>query len=143
MKSFKKREDIWTADDRHQRSWREHHENQVSLVNVICDVYPVVRATLEVREMPWFSTQDEAREFVMRTARDIVSGDRDAYDGGADIWHTAVLLHDAPEWPELLPFAELTDALERQDLTPDQIEHGKAALREAARRILVLHTTSE
>jgi hypothetical protein len=135
--------DIWTAAARPERSGHEHHENQVCLVNVGWDVYATVGATLGVRDMPWFNTQEEAREFVMRTAREVVSGERDAYDGGADIWHTAALLHDEVEWPELLPFAELTDALERQDLTRDEIERGKAALREAARRILVLHGTSK
>jgi hypothetical protein len=86
--------------------------------------------------MPWFDNQDEARQFVEQVAREMVSGERDAYDGGQDIWHTAMLLHDAPEWPVLLPFAELTDALENPGLTPDEIERGKDALRGAARRLL-------
>jgi hypothetical protein len=86
--------------------------------------------------MPWFASQDEARTSVEGVAREILSGERDAYDGGVDIWHTAMLLHDAPEWPALLPFAELTDALEEPGLPPDVVERGKAALRDAARQLL-------
>jgi hypothetical protein len=86
--------------------------------------------------MPWFDNQDDARQFVEQVACEMVSGERDAYDGGLDIWSTAMVLHDVPEWPVLLPFAELTDALENPGLPLDDVERGKDALRDAARRLL-------
>jgi hypothetical protein len=61
---------------------------------------------------------------VLGWARDVVSGDVDPYAGGSDIWRTALILHDRPEWSAPLPFAELTDTLEQEDLAPDTIEHG-------------------
>jgi len=85
---------------------------------------------------PWFETQDEVLGFIRKTAEDIAAGRVDAYRGGSDLWHTALLVRDK-SFALLMPFANATDVLDQSNRwSQEQLDDARREIVDAAKALL-------